>query len=56
MNSFVQRCIAPGCQAEYKLDEWMYVCARCGGLLEVERTDNGGVRSGIFAQPLATDD
>ena len=39
MTSFVQRCITPGCQAEYKLDERIYVCSRCGGLLDVERTE-----------------
>jgi threonine synthase len=38
MNSFFQRCIAPDCHAEYKLDEKLYVCSRCGGLLEVVRT------------------
>jgi len=43
MNSFVQRCIAPDCQAEYELGEPLYVCARCGGLLEVERTDENRV-------------
>ena len=37
MNSFVQRCIAPDCQAEYKIDDRLYVCPRCGGLLDVER-------------------
>lgn len=35
MNSFIQRCIAPDCQAEYKIDERLYVCSRCGGLLDV---------------------
>src|SRR4026207_1712163 len=39
MNSFLQRCIAPDCYAEYKLDERLYVCSRCGGLLEVVRTE-----------------
>src|SRR5690349_9669242 len=35
MNSFIQRCIEPDCQAEYKIDERLYVCSRCGGLLDV---------------------
>jgi len=32
----VQRCILPGCGAAFALDERIYVCARCGGPLEVE--------------------
>lgn len=39
MNSFLQRCIAPDCQAEYKIDDWLYVCSRCGGLLDIERAE-----------------
>lgn len=39
-NLFVQRCITPDCRAEYKLDDRLYVCARCGGLLDVERTED----------------
>ena len=35
MNSFIQRCIEPDCQTEYKIDERLYVCSRCGGLLDV---------------------
>ena len=35
MNSFIQRCIAADCQTEYKIDERLYVCSRCGGLLDV---------------------
>jgi threonine synthase len=41
MNSFIQRCIAPDCQAEYKIDERLYVCSRCGGLLDVVSRDTG---------------
>ena len=36
-NLFVQRCIAPDCRAEYEIDERLYVCARCGGLLDIDR-------------------
>ena len=36
---FFQRCIAPDCRAEYKIDERLYVCSRCGGLLDIERHD-----------------
>ena len=36
---FIQRCITPDCHAEYKIDERLYVCSRCGGLLDIERTE-----------------
>ncbi|HEX5874248.1 MAG TPA: threonine synthase [Pyrinomonadaceae bacterium] len=36
---FIQRCISPGCHAEYNLDDRLYVCSRCGGLLDIERSD-----------------
>src|SRR5215216_1317779 len=39
MSSFIQRCIAPDCQTEYKIDERLYVCSRCGGLLDVVSRD-----------------
>src|SRR5947207_9192421 len=39
-NLFMQRCVAPGCRAEYKLDDRLYVCARCGGLLDVDRAED----------------
>ena len=34
---FFQRCITPDCRAEYPINERLYVCSRCGGLLDVER-------------------
>ena len=34
---FFQRCITPDCRAEFNIDERLYVCSRCGGLLDVER-------------------
>ncbi len=37
MNHFVQRCINGECRTEFQLDERVYVCARCGELLEIER-------------------
>ena len=43
MNSFVQRCIAPDCRAEYKIDDWLYVCSRCGGLLDIERAEESAI-------------
>jgi threonine synthase len=40
---FLQRCITPGCHAEYNLDDRLYVCSRCGGLLDVERSDQSPI-------------
>jgi len=37
MVQFVQHCINPECRAVFEVDEWVYVCARCGELLEIER-------------------
>jgi len=34
----VQRCILPGCGATFGLRERIFVCARCGGPLEIENT------------------
>ncbi len=31
-----QRCIQPGCEAEFGLRERIFVCARCGGPLEIK--------------------
>jgi len=36
---FLQRCITPDCRTEYKIDERLYVCPRCDGLLDIERTN-----------------
>ncbi len=33
----VQRCIEPECGALYELNEQLYVCSRCGGLLDIEK-------------------
>lgn len=32
----VQRCIKPGCRETYGLNERLYVCRQCGGLLDIE--------------------
>jgi len=32
----LQRCIESDCRAQYGLNEQLYVCERCGGLLEIE--------------------
>jgi threonine synthase len=34
---FVQRCINGECGKEFDLDERVYVCLRCGDLLDIER-------------------
>jgi threonine synthase len=41
MGRFVQRCINVECRAMFELDEWVYVCSRCGDLLEIERIKKG---------------
>src|SRR5947209_455764 len=33
----VQRCIEPKCGASYGINERLYVCPRCGGLMDVEK-------------------
>jgi threonine synthase len=35
---FDQRCIDPECGASYEINEPIYVCPRCGGLLDIEST------------------
>ena len=34
-----QRCIEPACNSRFPLNERLYVCPRCGGLLDVEQDD-----------------
>ena len=36
---FLQRCISPDCRAEYTINDRIYVCSKCGGLLDVDRAD-----------------
>jgi threonine synthase len=38
-QSFFQHCITPNCGAEFDLDARLYVCSRCGGLLDIERRE-----------------
>jgi threonine synthase len=40
---FFQRCISPACLTEFQLDDRLYVCSRCGGLLDVERRDDSSI-------------
>jgi threonine synthase len=37
---FLQRCIETECRAEYDLNDRVYVCSRCGGLLDIERVED----------------
>lgn len=38
MSQFIQCCINVECRSEFDLDKRVYVCGRCGDLLEIERT------------------
>jgi threonine synthase len=38
MNKFLQRCINVECRSAFDLDDRLYVCSRCGDLLEIEST------------------
>src|SRR5687768_10639614 len=42
MSRFLQRCINTECRSEFDLDERVYVCSRCGDLLEIHRADESG--------------
>ena len=42
MSKFLQRCINGECRSEFGLEERVYVCKRCGELLEIERVGDGG--------------
>ena len=47
MTNYFQQCITPYCGAEFDLDARLYVCSRCGGLLDIERRgeiDTGSLR------------
>ena len=43
--TYIQRCIRAECLAEYGLDARLYVCSRCGGLLDIERREAIGSAS-----------
>ena len=38
-EKFLQKCIEPECRSSFDLDERIYVCRRCGGLLDIERDE-----------------
>ncbi len=40
-----QQCIEPECLARYALDERIYACSRCGGLLDIETKPTAEVES-----------
>jgi len=53
-----QRCIESGCGAQYGLNEQLYVCPRCSGLLEIETNaiaDADALRS-LWQSRLASPD
>ena len=39
MSRFAQRCINVECRSEFGIDERVYVCSRCGDLLEIDRAE-----------------
>lgn len=42
---FIQRCIEPPCHAQFDLNDRVYVCSRCGGLLDIEGLDKSTASS-----------
>jgi len=52
----IQRCIDPSCGTRFRLDERIYVCSRCGGLLDVVQesaTDTEQLRA-LWTKRLAS--
>ena len=51
-----QRCIEPDCRRQYALDERLYVCPGCGGLLDIEKERdsslNGEMLRGVWRERL----
>ena len=45
MSEFVQRCINGECRSVFGIDDAVYVCARCGDLLEIERSDDSAFKA-----------
>ena len=45
MSEFVQRCINGECRSVFGIDDAVYVCARCGDLLEIERRDDSAFKA-----------
>lgn len=43
---FVQRCINSDCRSEFDLDARIYVCSRCGDLLDIEKTESQPLDAG----------
>ena len=50
MANYFQRCISPECQTEFELDARLYVCSRCGGLLDVDRRDESSIDAGSLRE------
>ena len=53
-----QRCIEPRCRKSYELNERLYVCRNCGGLLDVEKSfqdlGNASALKGLWRARLAS--
>src|SRR5688500_12893912 len=45
MSEFVQRCIKGECRSVFGIDDAVYVCARCGDLLVIERSDDSAFKA-----------
>jgi len=39
-DNFIQRCIEPSCQTTFALNDRIYICSHCGGLLDIELTNH----------------
>lgn len=42
-DSFLQSCINPNCQATYAINDSLYLCRKCGGLLDITTVVREGV-------------
>ena len=49
-TKFIQKCIEVDCGSSFDLDERIYVCRRCGGLLDIERAAPSTVDPEILKQ------
>ena len=49
-KKFIQKCIEPECRSSFDLDERIYVCRKCGGLLDIDRAAMSTVDSRTLKQ------
>jgi threonine synthase len=50
LMSFIQRCIETECRSLYDINERIYTCTKCGGLLDVEIAIDAGPYRAIWEQ------